>query len=88
MEGISIYNAAQYNINLDNQLNCTVQNIIIHVNITDEDTFLEWLPTFPLNTDGIDISGKNIYFRNLTIQNFDDAVAVKQKFILIKFFDI
>lgn len=77
MEGISIYNAAQYNINLENQLNCTVQNLIIHVNITDEDTFLEWLPTFPLNTDGIDISGKDIYFRNLTIQNFDDAVAVK-----------
>ena len=35
------------------------------------------IPTFPLNTDGIDISGKDIYFRNLTIINFDDAVAVK-----------
>jgi hypothetical protein len=47
------------------------------VNITDEDTLFEILPTFPLNTDGIDVSGKNIYFRNLTIQCYDDAVAVK-----------
>ena len=30
-----------------------------------------------MNTDGIDIQGKDVYFRNLTIQNFDDAVAVK-----------
>ena len=61
----------------------TVQNIIIHVNITDEDTLFEILPTFPLNTDGIDISGKNIYFRNLTIQCYDDAVAVRFYYCLI-----
>ena len=77
MEGISVFNAPQYNINLMNQLNCTVQNLIIRVNITDEEEILHWLPTFPLNTDGIDISGKDIYFRNLTIENYDDAVAVK-----------
>ena len=35
------------------------------------------IPTFPLNTDGIDPSGRNIYMKNLTITNFDDAVAVK-----------
>lgn len=35
------------------------------------------MPTFPLNTDGIDPSGKNILIENVTITNFDDAVAVK-----------
>jgi polygalacturonase len=30
-----------------------------------------------LNTDGIDPSGRNIYIKNVTITNFDDAVAVK-----------
>ena len=35
------------------------------------------LPTFPLNTDGIDPSGANVYIRNVKITNFDDAVAVK-----------
>jgi polygalacturonase len=33
--------------------------------------------TFPLNTDGIDPSGRNIYISNVTITNFDDAIAVK-----------
>ena len=35
------------------------------------------LPTYPLNTDGIDPSGSNIIIRNLTITCHDDAVAVK-----------
>ena len=33
--------------------------------------------TFPLNTDGIDITGKDVYFRNLSIENYDDAVGIK-----------
>merc|ERR1712196_460237 len=32
---------------------------------------------FPLNTDGIDIAGTDVVVRNVTIRNFDDAVAVK-----------
>jgi len=35
------------------------------------------IPTFPLNTDGIDPAGSNIVIRNVKITNFDDAVAVK-----------
>jgi len=35
------------------------------------------IPTFPLNTDGIDPSGRNVHIYNCTIENFDDAVAVK-----------
>jgi len=35
------------------------------------------LPTFPLNTDGIDPSGTNITIERVNITNFDDAVAVK-----------
>lgn len=35
------------------------------------------IPTFPLNTDGIDPSGKNVLIENVTITNYDDAVAVK-----------
>ena len=79
MDSITLFNAPQYHIVLDAQINCTVQNLVIKVNITHEDPILEWLPTFPLNTDGIDINGQNIYFRNLTIENYDDAVAVKPR---------
>ncbi len=35
------------------------------------------VPTFPLNTDGIDPRGKNVLIENVNITNFDDAVAVK-----------
>eukprot|EP01098_Paradermamoeba_levis_P006122 TRINITY_DN2541_c0_g1_i1.p1 TRINITY_DN2541_c0_g1~~TRINITY_DN2541_c0_g1_i1.p1 ORF type:complete len:556 (+),score=189.58 TRINITY_DN2541_c0_g1_i1:98-1669(+) len=35
------------------------------------------IPTFPLNTDGIDPAGSNVLIEDVIIQNFDDAVAVK-----------
>jgi len=35
------------------------------------------LPTFPLNTDGIDPAGSNVLIERINITNFDDAVAVK-----------
>jgi len=35
------------------------------------------IPTFPLNTDGIDPSGTNILIERVKITNFDDAVAIK-----------
>jgi polygalacturonase len=35
------------------------------------------LPTFPLNTDGIDPSGTDVLIERVRISNFDDAVAVK-----------
>jgi hypothetical protein len=35
------------------------------------------LPTYPLNTDGIDPAGSNILIERVNITNFDDAVAIK-----------
>lgn len=35
------------------------------------------IPTFPLNTDGIDISGRNVHVRNVTVVNFDDSIVPK-----------
>lgn len=35
------------------------------------------LPTFPLNTDGIDPWGSNVLIENVKVRNFDDAIAVK-----------
>ena len=35
------------------------------------------IPTFPLNTDGIDPSVNGAHIYNVTIENFDDAVAIK-----------
>jgi len=63
-----------------------IQNMEIFVDIfkqeelATENGFWDFdlgIPTFPLNTDGIDPSGSNVLIRNVTITNFDDAVAVK-----------
>lgn len=35
------------------------------------------IPTFPLNTDGIDPAGSNILIERVNITNYDDAVAIK-----------
>jgi len=62
-----------------------VDNITIHVDVeAQRDLFAKHglldaggIPTFPLNTDGIDASGNNISITRSTITCFDDAVAVK-----------
>ena len=77
IEGITVRNSPQYHLNFEDALNLTIRNVIIHVDINSNDSIIDILPTFPLNTDGIDISGRDIYIKNLTVQNFDDAVAVK-----------
>ena len=77
IEKVTFKNAAKFHLSLLDLFRATIKNLIIHVDITNDRAFLNWIPTFPLNTDGIDISGKDIYFTNLTIQNFDDAIAVK-----------
>lgn len=35
------------------------------------------LPTFPINTDGIDFHGKNGVFKRVKISNFDDTIVAK-----------
>eukprot|EP00388_Colpodella_angusta_P046840 GDKK01070775.1.p1 GENE.GDKK01070775.1~~GDKK01070775.1.p1 ORF type:complete len:281 (-),score=35.23 GDKK01070775.1:224-1066(-) len=38
---------------------------------------LKDIPTFPLNTDGIDIAGVDVVVRHCNVENFDDALCVK-----------
>ena len=63
-----------------------VRNVTIYVDVEGQKELLQRgnlynvaldIPTFPLNTDGIDPSGVDVLIEDITIQNFDDAVAVK-----------
>ena len=58
-----------------------VRNITIWVDIEAQSSLAKsspWkVPMFPFNTDGIDPSGQNILIQDVTIENYDDAVAVK-----------
>ena len=35
------------------------------------------VPTFPLNTDGIDFSGRDVHVHDVDVQNFDDSIVAK-----------
>jgi len=84
IEGLRVKNSPQFHFALSDMLNLVVRDLDIQVDISAQRTLLDkhgfWikgLPTFPLNTDGIDPSGENILIQNVTIENFDDAVVVK-----------
>jgi polygalacturonase len=74
INGITLHNSPQYHIIIGNALNTTISNVVIKVNLIFNSSLAA---TFPLNTDGIDITGKDVYFRNLSIENYDDAVGIK-----------
>ena len=79
-EGVEMRNSPQYHMKLDDIVNVEVHHMEIFSDWwgTRSDGKYNWrLPIFPLNTDGIDPSGKNVYIHDVVIQNYDDAVAVK-----------
>ena len=45
--------------------------------MSDANGFSFRVPSYPLNTDGIDPEGRNILIERINITNYDDAVAVK-----------
>lgn len=86
IEGIYWTNSPMYHMFLMDIDNFYIANFEIYVDIFEQKKLAQKfgnfdyklnIPTFPLNTDGIDPSGTNIVIRNVTITNFDDAVAVK-----------
>lgn len=85
IENLTFSNSPEYNLNLRNIKNGLLQYLNITVDVFGQQKLLSeyglmyknFVPTFPLNTDGVDISGINITIRNSTIICFDDAVAVK-----------
>ena len=58
--------------NLDIKVNTTAQ-----LDIFKRNFLTGVIPLFPLNTDGIDPSGRNVHIYNITCQNYDDVVVPK-----------
>lgn len=86
IEGINWVNSPMYHMFLMDIDNFYIADFEIMVDVYEQKKLAQQfgkfdyklnIPTFPLNTDGIDPSGTNIVIRNVTITNFDDAVAVK-----------
>eukprot|EP01137_Pigoraptor_chileana_P009217 Opistho-2@57146 len=74
-----------YHLYMNDIARAHVRNVDIRVDVTKQRELLGahgllgdfGIPTFPLNTDGIDPAGIDVLIENVTIVNFDDAVAVK-----------
>ena len=84
VENITMRNSPKFHLVAHQIKNFVVRNVVIWVDVTAQKEMLEssdtssWkIPMFPFNTDGIDPSGQNILIQNITVENYDDAVAVK-----------
>ena len=86
VQNLTLRNSPRFHMDIQRMKNVIVQNVDIWVDITAQKKILNqhkaklppWsIPMFPFNTDGIDPSGQNILIQNITVENFDDAVAVK-----------
>jgi polygalacturonase len=87
--GITWKNSPQYNINVRDINRFYFHDFTIDTDILGQFVIGQFfgqhdsmrdgfpLPTFPLNTDGIDPAGSNVLIERVNIINFDDAVAVK-----------
>jgi polygalacturonase len=83
---IHLRNSPNWNFFLNDVRNVHVHDVTIITNIQQQRALLRahgrWdvglgIPTFPLNTDGIDIVGINVIVENVYVENFDDSVVVK-----------
>lgn len=76
---IFTFQSPQFHLNLYDMLDVHVHNIVVNVTI---DPATLWkrrrdIPIFPLNTDGVDVAGRNILVENCWIRNYDDSVCAK-----------
>jgi len=86
IDNLYFTNSPNFHLRLHDIKDLHVKNITIYVDTESQHAMLQksgnWheergVPTFPLNTDGIDPSGINILIEDVNIENYDDAVAVK-----------
>lgn len=72
IENLQFYNSPRFNIYCKNILNAEIRYLNIIAKLRNGN-----MPMLPLNTDGVDVAGKNIYIHHLNISNYDDVVAIK-----------
>eukprot|EP00730_Choanoeca_flexa_P005330 TRINITY_DN11927_c0_g3_i10.p1 TRINITY_DN11927_c0_g3~~TRINITY_DN11927_c0_g3_i10.p1 ORF type:complete len:327 (+),score=57.78 TRINITY_DN11927_c0_g3_i10:422-1402(+) len=91
IKDLHFYDSPQFHLRLHDIVDFRIHGIEIKVDVEKQRALLaahdrltrnhsqlpDGIPTFPLNTDGIDPAGRDIHIFNVTIENFDDAVAVK-----------
>lgn len=84
IEGVTFQNSPQFHLNLQYLKRVVVRDLTINVDVTAQHALLEkhgliadGIPTYPLNTDGIDPAAEDVLIERVNITSYDDAVAVK-----------
>eukprot|EP00475_Leptophrys_vorax_P002192 TRINITY_DN11249_c0_g1_i1.p1 TRINITY_DN11249_c0_g1~~TRINITY_DN11249_c0_g1_i1.p1 ORF type:complete len:439 (+),score=108.58 TRINITY_DN11249_c0_g1_i1:67-1383(+) len=86
IEKIHMKNSPCYHIQIGDAMDVILRYISIKVDVWKQKELFDtlsngWLngiiPLFPLNTDGIDPSGKNMHIHDIYVENYDDAIVIK-----------
>jgi polygalacturonase len=84
--GVTTENSPRFNFNLKNVSDVEISGVTIWTDVEGQREMLVsasmWdldsnFPTFPLNTDGIDIDGRDVYVHDVEVTNWDDSLCVK-----------
>ena len=83
---VTLIDAPYYHVLLRDMVGVHIEHTSVIVHVEKQQELLtragHWdhvggVPTFPLNTDGFDVAGRDVVIENVYVQNFDDAVAIK-----------
>ena len=86
IEGVKFKNSPRFHMYLIDVDSFLIQDLEIRVDVFEQKklaikhgkfNFKLGIPTFPLNTDGIDPAGSNIHIRRVNITSYDDSIAIK-----------
>ncbi|KAJ9459062.1 hypothetical protein DIPPA_18674 [Diplonema papillatum] len=85
VEAVTLLNSPKYYVRFDDILGGLIQDVTIHTDTTAQRSLLRahgklsrrGVPLFPLNTDGIDVSGRHVMVRRCNVTNYDDALCAK-----------
>jgi len=86
VDGVTFSNSPSWTIVLDDVVGAHLKNGKVITNVeAQKELFIQFghwdykfnHPTYPLNTDGIDVMAKDVLIENFFIYNYDDGIAVK-----------
>eukprot|EP00466_Bigelowiella_natans_P013322 jgi/Bigna1/39696/e_gw1.34.19.1 len=93
IENIKLKDSPRFNLNLHDVSDVIVRYVDIETDLDAQrklhkmvNDWRKWvekalvdlnIPTFPLNTDGIDLKGRNIHIHDCSIVNYDDIIVPK-----------
>ena len=86
LAGITLRNSPQFHVHWGDLMGAEIYSVHVLVDVVGQRALLDKygalhpeipIPIFPLNTDGLDVTGSNIHIHDCVVENFDDSVCIK-----------